>query len=677
MCAAVIREDVERLAALVDYQILDSGPDPAFDGITTLLANMLEVPIACVSLVDAERVWLKSKYGVDVDEFPCDGAFCAQVVADRAPLLVTDATLDPRFANCPFVQGEAGIRFYAGVPLRTAQGHVLGTLCAQDRRPRDLSPKQRECLALLGRQVVALLDLRRKEIILAREHEALTESEERLRALFDGMAEGVILLNEEATVVRCNAAAERMLGLERSEILTRNLLNVRMQAIREDGSPLPASDYPGVVALRTGQSVLDSVLGLRTGERGLVWLSITAQPLITPGASRPHAAVATIRDITAQKAAAKRLAAHERLATTGTLAAGIGHEINNPLAFVSSNLEYALEELRHFDTSGRMGEVVSMLGEAKEGADRIRKIVRGLRALGREEGPAVPTQVANVVEMAVNITLHEIKQRASLSVELSGVPAVLADESRLTQVLVNLLVNAAQAFQTSDLAQNRILIRSRRLESQVEISVQDNGPGIPPEILPRIYDPFFTTKPVGVGTGLGLSVSHAMVSSLNGELICETTLAQGTTFRVRLPVAPEPHESERPPSRGGRVWVIDDEPAILRSVARILQGDYDVLKIWDARDALDRIRAGEQADLVLCDLMMPYLSGIELYSEALRMNPGLAERFVFITGGLSNEPVARFLAEVKNERLEKPFSLQGLRGVAKRVIQTGRMSPEN
>jgi CheY-like chemotaxis protein len=242
-------------------------------------------------------------------------------------------------------------------------------------------------------------------------------------------------------------------------------------------------------------------------------------------------------------------------------------------------------------------------------------------------------------------------------------------------------VNAAQAFATADPARNRIWARGCVQGDRLVVEIEDNGPGIALDVLPRIFDPFFTTKPVGQGTGLGLSISYNLVAALGGELTCSTVLGKGTCFRASLPRAVGAIREQDAVAAiagsepRGRVLVIDDEEAVLAATARLLLGAHDVVAISDPREAVRRLLSGkEQFDVVFCDLMMPYLTGIEVYRRVREKSTELADRFVFVSGGVTREEVRIFLDEVPNERLEKPFSSQNLRGIVRRLVGRGAAS---
>jgi signal transduction histidine kinase len=235
----------------------------------------------------------------------------------------------------------------------------------------------------------------------------------------------------------------------------------------------------------------------------------------------------------------------DRLASMGRLAAGVGHEINNPLAYVLSNLNFLYKELHRTGAAPSeedRKELLTAVSDAKEGAERVRVIVQDLKTLSRpDDTQNGRTDLKAVVRAAVKIASHEVRRRAQLVEELGELPAVVGNASRLGQVFLNLLINAAQAIPEGQAGQNEIRIAARQeTPDLVLIEIRDTGCGIPPENLDRIFDPFFTTKPVGEGTGLGLSLVHSIITTLGGTITVESQVNQGTTFRISLPTAKAP-----------------------------------------------------------------------------------------------------------------------------------------
>ena len=240
--------------------------------------------------------------------------------------------------------------------------------------------------------------------------------------------------------------------------------------------------------------------------------------------------------------AEERMTEQDRLTTLGTLAAGIVHEINNPLAFVANTVEVAVEMLERSETltEAEHQDVLDLLRDAHEGTDRIRDIVRVVQSVSRRSTLPTRVDLESVVNAAMRITGHTLRTRSQVVLDIERpAPSVIADEGRLVQVVVNLLVNAAQAMPDRPTTENRITVRVARGGESALVEVGDNGSGILPELRSRIFEPFFTTKPVGVGTGLGLPVCRDIVGSLGGSLSLESELDRGTTFRIVLPIAVE------------------------------------------------------------------------------------------------------------------------------------------
>jgi CheY-like chemotaxis protein len=369
----------------------------------------------------------------------------------------------------------------------------------------------------------------------------------------------------------------------------------------------------------------------------------------------------------------------------------VAHEINNPLAAVMANLDYIADSL------GRMSsdEMASMtpgtrdawireeirvpLDDAVEAAQRVRFIVRDLKIFSRSPNDAErgPVNVETIMESSLRMAWNEIRHRANLVKRYGLVPEVEGNEARLGQVFLNLVVNAAQSLPTGQAEQNEIGVTTRIEGEHVVIEVSDTGVGIPPQILGRIFDAFFTTKAVGVGTGLGLAICQRIVTDMGGTLTVESELGKGTTFRVSVPIAGKREADAEPPAtsempvagRRGRILVVDDEELVLRSVRRILSQEHDVLAMVSAEEALAVCAGGEKFDLILCDLMMPDMTGMDFHRELSLIAPEQAEKMIFITGGAFTEKARAFLSETPKEQLEKPFYSANLRAIVQRYLR--------
>jgi signal transduction histidine kinase len=370
----------------------------------------------------------------------------------------------------------------------------------------------------------------------------------------------------------------------------------------------------------------------------------------------------------AKRRLSERLAISERMASAGMLAAGVAHEINNPLAVIMANLDFMTGVLGPLPRDERLDELDGPLHDARAAAERIRAIVRDVKLFSRpHHEEREPVDVRVVIESSIRMAWNEIRHRAELIRTYGDVPMADSNEARLGQIVLNLLVNAAHAMPEGRASQNEIRVVTRMSQSgRVVIEVHDTGMGITREVLARIFDPFFTTKPVGVGTGLGLSLCHRMVSDLGGEIDVESEVGKGTVFRVTLPVAPsapQAKESARvanQAARRGRVLVIDDEVAIGRALARSLGRDHQVVVLTKGKEALARIGSGERFDVILSDLMMPDVTGMEVYEQLSVATPEQAERMIFLTGGAFTKHAREFLERVPNPRVEKPFEVSNI-----------------
>jgi signal transduction histidine kinase len=374
----------------------------------------------------------------------------------------------------------------------------------------------------------------------------------------------------------------------------------------------------------------------------------------------------------------EQLLISDRMASVGTLAAGVAHEINNPLAALIANLEFALDELSKAGDTALLGEMKAPLQDAREAADRVRLIVRDLKVFSRsgEEERRGPVDIERVLESSLRMAWNEIRHRARLEKDYGDIPPAWGNESRLGQVFLNLVVNAAQAMPEGRSYQNEIRVVTRHEGDRVLIEVRDTGAGIPAEVLPHIFDPFFTTKAAGVGTGLGLAICHRIVTGLGGTIEVDSTVGEGTVFRVALPVArekEEPDSGAAVPSPGvrrgrGKILVIDDEPMINSILRRMLGREHDVAACGTVREAIDRVKRGETFDVIMCDLMMPEMTGMDLHAELLRTHPQQAEHIVFMTGGAFTPHAREFLDRVPNGRVEKPFDVQHLRSLIQSLV---------
>jgi len=391
-------------------------------------------------------------------------------------------------------------------------------------------------------------------------------------------------------------------------------------------------------------------------------------------------AIGVLIDVTDRRRVEVKLAQAERLASVGMLAAGVAHEVNNPLSFVIGNLDLMAETLAEAMATAHdptLDGLLPLVTDARVGADRVRAIVRGLKVFSRvDDQTPGPLDLRGPLEAAIGMAQNEIRHRARLVLDFHPVPPVIGDQGRAAQLFLNLLINAAQSITEGAADTQQITVTLRQdAEGWVRVEITDTGLGIPRDILPRIFDPFFTTKPVGVGTGLGLSICHAIATDLGGTIEASSEVGRGSVFRVLLPpvqgtppgLAPE-GASPIAGARRGRILVVDDEPVIARVIEALLSREHQVTTEIRAETALARIAGGQRFDVIVCDLMMPQMSGFELYERLMAIAPEQARVMLFVTGGAFTAKARAFLDQIPGSVLEKPFDGATLTARVRRMM---------
>lgn len=414
-------------------------------------------------------------------------------------------------------------------------------------------------------------------------------------------------------------------------------------------------------------------------------------------------------DVTERRELKVQLAQSDRLSSMGMLAAGVAHEINNPLAYILYNLQSLNEDLpkllqdvreiqarlAEYDASSQvlsdaaesmnpemLDDILDRFKDALSGTQRIRDIARGLGTFSKvEKDQLVPVDLRHVIEVAVNMAYNEIKYRARLVKDYGKTPAVFASEGRLSQVFLNLIINASHAIDEGNVEDNEIRVRTWSETDTVFAEVRDTGSGIPPENLGKLFEPFFTTKKIGVGSGLGLAISKNIVEGYGGTIDVKSEVGKGTSFTISIPVRyEEPATAEAPIQKGvdedtqrGRFLIVDDEEGIRLAMVRMLRG-HETVQAASGAEARAVLEKDQAFDLILCDMMMSDISGIDLHRWLAAEHPFLARQFIFITGGAFTPSASEYLRKVDNIRLEKPFDVANLKKIVSEFVQSAKRS---
>ena len=389
-----------------------------------------------------------------------------------------------------------------------------------------------------------------------------------------------------------------------------------------------------------------------------------------------RARVWCFRDVTEARAlAARRAVVAERMTSVGQLVGSVAHEINNPLAYIAGNLDVVVEALGS-GAAMRPDEMIEALEDARTGVERIKVIVRDLRTLSRtDDDRREPMDVRTVLETALQMANNELRHRARIVRNLQVVPAVSANAVRLTQVFLNLLLNAAYAIPDGRASDNTVTITtSTSLLGGAVIEVRDTGCGIAAEHVERVFDPFFTTKPLGAGTGLGLTICKGIVEKLGGSISVESRPGLGTAFTVELPPSTpvEVHPSRAPaaPASSPRrcsVLVIDDDSRIRRWFQRVL-AHHDLTVVASVEAAEEAIKSST-FDVIFCDVMMPDRTGMDMHEAIASRRPDLLRRLVFMSGGAFTPALSSFLETVPNLCLKKPFGRDAITRAIDSVVE--------
>lgn len=520
----------------------------------------------------------------------------------------------------------------------------------------------------------------------------LRDRERWLSTTLQAVGDAAVAVDGDGRVAFMNAIAEELIKQPEAAVRGRplsSLLHLLNENTREPiADPVPRALQAGALTR------LPLNVAAVTGGRE-VPVAYSVAPM-SDDQGKICGAVAVIKDLTEQRQAQQQVAVADRLASLGVVTAGIAHEINNPLTYVLGNIEFLAEEIETLRRTTEppvspaaldtVRECIQGLGslvrEVQTGAWHVARIVADLSSFSRRDTDPQPCDVVERLEWALRVSHSAIVRHARIKRIFLPVPRARVNEGRLGQVFLNLFLNAAYAMRDTDASRNELTVSVATAPQGkgevIRIAIADTGCGMTADVLKRIFDPFFTTKPPGVGTGLGLSVCQGMVAEMGGEITVTSTPGKGSCFVLHLPVA------DAPPLENviagallglrGRVLVIDDDARVLTVVHRMLSSIHDVVTIASARDALDLLQ-NEAFDVIICDLLMPDMSGMDFYRKVATTYPDVAWRIIFLSGGANAELATAFFATVPNVALQKPPSkVQLLRAIELQLTAAGSAS---
>lgn len=533
--APIPKNEKKRLDALKRYKVLDTQPEETFDEITQLAATLTQSKISLVSLIDKDRQWFKSRFGVEATETPRDISFCGHAIMGTDVFEVADSSLNPDFLDNPAVVGEPHIRFYAGAPLVTPDGFKIGTLCVADAKPKSLSSAQKETLKILASHVVGLFESKLRNA----DHQKMNLLFEKVQALshvggwdFDFETQNLIWTSEHYRIFEIpeNQNSTQLFELYKSRIHPDDL---KMLDLFLENAFKKGMDF-----------VFDHRLVLDNGTRIKFVQSIARVEKNSEG--KPIRLYGTCQDLT-EKRAFQEQVNHERLrmvqtsklASLGEMASGVAHEINNPLTIIAGTVNLLKKYKDNPEKFEAKTEVIL------KSCDRIGKIVSGLRKFSRGSGSNLRRfeSLNTIIEEAISlVNIKAVRVGVSLSFTEKIDGQIECDPVDIEQVFVNILNNAIEAARF--LPDKWIKVTGFEEPESWVIQIQDSGSGIPTDIVDKLFEPFFTTRPVGQGQGLGLSIAKGILED-HGAAILLNTNSKNTCFEIRFPKIISKSESQK------------------------------------------------------------------------------------------------------------------------------------
>jgi two-component system NtrC family sensor kinase len=633
--------------------------DQVYEQFAVQMKRLLDFERATLNLVGRDKKTYQVRYlfGTDYPGLPArvvrplaEGTCTHYVVTTGKALCRADLAKEPTFPDdSQFI--NAGLRSLVAV-LLVSKDVVIGCLILRGRGVSTYGPREQRILEGLAAQIAPAV-----------ENSLLFEDVRRLALAVEAIDDAVAFLDPKGHVQFINRAAEEMSGYGAAEV---------------QGKPIILIAPAGPGSRARGREMLwqaaqggwrGEARAVRKGGEELI-LNLSMAPVRDQQGS-VIGIIGVAQDITERKRMEERIQETSRLISLGELAAGMAHEINNPLTVVAGFSQLLMSQDLPQPVRDDLEKIYAE-------AQRAARIVQNLLSFSRKGEPEKRyLDVTTVLDRALAMKEHDFRvNNIQVTCHWSrDLPRTMVDEHQLIQAVLNTLANAQQAMAEAQGGGELVLRashlrdrRSTRLKDRIRISITDNGPGILPEHLPRIFDPFFTTKGVGKGTGLGLSISYGIVQQHDGDLWAENLPGKGATFHLELPVL-GPAEEAAPPATDltqtsanpQHILVVDDEPAIRDLLAKALATEgHEVDLAEDGEEAWRKVQ-GQTYGCILLDLKMPRMNGQQLYHRIAETDQKLARQVIFMTGDTASPDTRDFISASGNPVVSKPLNIAELR----------------
>jgi len=532
----ILPNEQERIDALRRYRILGTYAERSFKNIAKLVAEIFKSSIAMISLVDGEEVYFGSNVGMDTSIGPRGESFCSLTVLKPEVNVIENALEDPIVANNPLVCGDFGLRFYAGAPLITHDGFLIGTVCLVDKQPRKFNDHDKAMLEGMANLVMEQIELRlqnlndaEQQILinnqLAASNEKLFASEQRFQTILDTMAEGVGIIDLSGQLIYANAMAQHILGLTQSEIKERTFDDPMWKNLRVDGSPLPDEEHPMAIMMRTGLPVLDYEIGVQPPDREIFYISINAAPLVDQQNGQLTGGIGTFMDVTSRRRVLQQKDEFINVAS---------HELRTPV----TSLKAAMQIMGRMKENPNPIVLSKMIDQSNRSLDKLTSLITDLLDSSRiSQGKLKLIKSRFKLAKVISSCCSHVREVGKHDIIVSGAidTEIEADEQQLEQVFVNIINNAVKYAPDS----KEIIINVAKTGAELKISVQDKGPGIPADQLEHLFEQYYRVDYSGLhfsGLGLGLYISSEIIKKHGGSIGVESTVGSGTKFWITLPL---------------------------------------------------------------------------------------------------------------------------------------------